>query len=95
MRALRSRKRSRPRRRLRWKRSRDCGRSRPPAAGAPNLVLPEAGPGGGQSLGYFAPASLWAAKNEGTLWRSTYTRYLQHQIDGELDRLYPTPKAKA
>jgi len=65
------------------------------AAGAPNLVLAEAGTGVGKTLGYIAPASLWAEKNEGTVWLSTYTRNLQHQIDGELDRLYPTPKAKA
>jgi ATP-dependent DNA helicase DinG len=64
-------------------------------AGAPNLVLAEAGTGVGKTLGYIAPASLWAEKNEGTVWLSTYTRNLQHQIDGELDRLYPTPKAKA
>ena len=64
-------------------------------AGAPNLVLAEAGTGVGKTLGYIAPASLWAEKNQGTVWLSTYTRNLQHQIDGELDRLYPTPKAKA
>jgi len=64
-------------------------------AGAPNLVLAEAGTGVGKTLAYIAPASLWAEKNEGTVWLSTFTRNLQHQIDGELDRLFPTPKAKA
>ena len=64
-------------------------------AGAPNLVLAEAGTGVGKTLGYIAPASLWAEKNEAPVWLSTFTRNLQHQIDGELDRLYPTPKAKA
>ena len=64
-------------------------------AGAPNLVLAEAGTGVGKTLGYIAPASLWAEKNQAPVWLSTFTRNLQHQIDGELDRLYPTPKAKA
>jgi ATP-dependent DNA helicase DinG len=64
-------------------------------AGAPNLILAEAGTGVGKTLGYIAPASLWAEKNDGPVWLSTFTRNLQHQIDGELDRLYPTPKAKA
>ncbi len=64
-------------------------------AGAPNMVLAEAGTGVGKTLGYIAPASLWAEKNEGTVWISTFTRNLQRQIDGELDRLYPTPKEKA
>ncbi len=58
------------------------------APGEPNLVLAEAGTGVGKTLGYLAPASLWAEKNSGTVWISTYTRNLQHQIDGELDRLY-------
>ncbi len=64
-------------------------------AGAPNLVLAEAGTGVGKTLGYLAPASLWAEKNRGTVWISTYTRNLQHQIDAELDRLYPDPQVKA
>jgi len=29
------------------------------------------------------------------VWISTYTRNLQHQIDGELDKLYPGPAVKA
>jgi ATP-dependent DNA helicase DinG len=61
----------------------------------PNAVLAEAGTGVGKTLGYIAPASLWAEKNEGVVWISTYTRNLQHQIAGELDRLYPDPAAKA
>jgi len=65
------------------------------APGEPNLVLAEAGTGVGKTLGYLAPASLWAEKNGGAVWISTYTRNLQHQIDGELDRLYPTLKDKA
>ncbi|MBT3332617.1 MAG: ATP-dependent DNA helicase [Rhodospirillaceae bacterium] len=60
----------------------------------PRLVLAEAGTGVGKTLGYIAPASLWARKNGGTVWLSTYTRNLQRQIDGELDRLYPDPAQK-
>jgi ATP-dependent DNA helicase DinG len=62
--------------------------------GEPNFVLAEAGTGVGKTLGYIAPASLWAEKNDGTVWISTFTRNLQHQIDGELDRLYPDPALK-
>ena len=58
---------------------------------APHLVLAEAGTGVGKTLGYIAPASLWAEKNEGAVWVSTYTRNLQHQIAAELARLYPDP----
>ena len=60
----------------------------------PRLVLAEAGTGVGKTLGYIAPASLWARRNGGTVWLSTYTRNLQRQIDGELDRLYPDPVQK-
>ena len=63
-------------------------------AGAPNVVLAEAGTGVGKTLGYIAPASLWAEKNGGTVWLSTYTKNLQRQIDQELDRLYPDPAVK-
>jgi ATP-dependent DNA helicase DinG len=62
---------------------------------APNLVLAEAGTGVGKTLGYLAPASLWAEKNHGPVWVSTYTRNLQHQIDVELNRLFPEPSLKA
>ena len=61
----------------------------------PRVVLAEAGTGVGKTLGYIAPASLWAERNEGTVWLSTFTRNLQRQIDQELDRLYPEPKVKA
>ena len=61
----------------------------------PNVVLAEAGTGVGKTVGYVAPASLWAEKNAGTVWLSTFTRNLQNQIDGELDRLYPDPAEKA
>ncbi|HXQ52264.1 MAG TPA: ATP-dependent DNA helicase [Stellaceae bacterium] len=62
--------------------------------GEPQLVLAEAGTGVGKTMGYIAPASLWAEKNEDAVWVSTYTRNLQHQITGELDRLYPDPAVK-
>jgi len=67
----------------------------PDAAGEPRLVLAEAGTGVGKTLGYLAPASLWAEKNDAPVWISTFTRNLQHQIDGELDRLFPQPRRKA
>jgi ATP-dependent DNA helicase DinG len=60
----------------------------------PNLVLAEAGTGIGKTLGYVAPASLWAERNEGAVWISTYTRNLQRQLDSELDRLCPSPAEK-
>ncbi len=60
----------------------------------PNFVLAEAGTGVGKTLGYIAPASLWSEKNAGPVWISTYTRNLQSQIDGELDRLFPERREK-
>ena len=66
-----------------------------PAPETPNVVLAEAGTGVGKTLGYLAPATVWAEKNGGTVWISTYTRNLQHQIDAELDRLYPDAATKA
>ena len=62
---------------------------------APRVVLAEAGTGVGKTLGYIAPASVWADKNDGAVWLSTYTKNLQRQIDRELDRLYPDPVRKA
>jgi ATP-dependent DNA helicase DinG len=60
----------------------------------PNVVLAEAGTGVGKTLGYIAPASLWAERNGAPVWIATFTRNLQRQIDGELDRLYPDPGVK-
>ncbi|MGH6888991.1 MAG: ATP-dependent DNA helicase [Rhizomicrobium sp.] len=60
-------------------------------AGAPRIALLEAGTGVGKTLGYLAPASLWAEKNGPGLWISTYTRNLQRQIAQEVARLYPDP----
>src|SRR5579863_425004 len=59
--------------------------------GDPHLVLAEAGTGTGKTLGYLAPASLWAEKNHGSVWISTFTRHLQRQIDQELGHLFPDP----
>jgi ATP-dependent DNA helicase DinG len=59
--------------------------------GDPHLVLVEAGTGTGKTLGYLAPASVWAEKNKGAVWISTFTRHLQRQIDSELARLIPDP----
>jgi ATP-dependent DNA helicase DinG len=59
--------------------------------GDPHLVLVEAGTGTGKTLGYLAPASVWAEKNKGAVWISTFTRHLQRQIDSELERLIPDP----
>ncbi|WND03617.1 ATP-dependent DNA helicase [Temperatibacter marinus] len=64
-------------------------------ASGPNFQLLEAGTGTGKTLGYIAPASLWAEKNEGSVWLSTYTKNLQRQLDQELSKLYPDPKIKA
>ena len=61
------------------------------AAGDPVVVLAEAGTGTGKTLGYIAPASLWAERNGGSVWISTFTRHLQRQIDAELARLFPDP----
>lgn len=60
----------------------------------PHIVLAEAGTGVGKTLGYLAPSSVWAEKNKGAVWVSTYTRNLQRQIDQELDKLYPDPDIK-
>ena len=67
----------------------------PTAPDTPNIVLAEAGPGTGKTLGNIAPASVWSEKNAGPVWISTYTRNLQQQIDQELDHLYPDPAVKA
>lgn len=58
---------------------------------APHMVLAEAGTGTGKTLGYIAPASLWAERNGAPVWIATFTRNLQRQIDQELARLYPDP----
>ncbi len=59
------------------------------AAGMPNMVLAEAGTGIGKTLGYLAPASLWAEKADGAVWVSTFTKALQRQLGHESARLFP------
>jgi ATP-dependent DNA helicase DinG len=56
---------------------------------APNLVLAEAGTGIGKTLGYLAPASLWAEQAGGAVWVSTFTKALQRQLAQETVRLFP------
>ena len=65
--------------------------------GEPNMVLAEAGTGIGKTLGYLAPASLWAQQADGAVWISTYTKALQRQLVSEARRVYtdaPTFKDK-
>jgi ATP-dependent DNA helicase DinG len=61
----------------------------------PRLMLAEAGTGVGKTLGYLAPASLWAEANGPAVWISTYTRALQRQIERESHALYPDPAVRA
>lgn len=63
--------------------------------GEPRMMLAEAGTGVGKTLGYLAPASLWAETNGPAVWISTYTRALQRQIERETHALFPEPKARA
>jgi ATP-dependent DNA helicase DinG len=67
----------------------------PREPGEPHLVLAEAGTGTGKTLGYIAPASLWAERNDAPVWLSTYTKNLQRQLDQELTKLYPDPEQKS
>src|SRR4051812_3602804 len=62
--------------------------------GDPHLVLAEAGTGTGKTLGYLAPASVWAEKNKGSVWISTFTRHLQRQIETEVARIWPDPATR-
>ena len=62
------------------------------AEGRPRVMLAEAGTGIGKTLGYLAPAGLWAEQAQGTVWISTYTRALQRQLDRETERLFPDPQ---
>jgi len=59
------------------------------SANAPNVVLAEAGTGIGKTLGYLAPASLWARRNGAPVWLSTYTKNLQRQLVNEIKYVYP------
>ena len=57
--------------------------------GAPHLLLAQAGTGIGKTLGYLAPASLWAGASGGTIWVSTFTKALQRQLRAESRRAWP------
>jgi ATP-dependent DNA helicase DinG len=63
--------------------------------GEPRMMLAEAGTGVGKTLGYLAPASLWAEANGPAVWVSTYTRALQRQIERESRSIYPDLKERA
>ncbi len=64
-----------------------------PAPGRPHLALAQAGTGIGKTLGYLAPASLWAAQAGGTVWVSTFTKNLQRQLRSESRRAWPARRA--
>ena len=51
--------------------------------------LLEAGTGIGKTLGYVAPAKVWAERNAEPVWISTYSRHLQDQISREARRHMP------
>ena len=55
----------------------------------PHVLLAQAGTGVGKTLGYLAPASLWAEESGGTVWVSTYTKNLQRQLRQESARAWP------
>jgi ATP-dependent DNA helicase DinG len=57
-------------------------------------LLAEAGTGLGKTLGYLAPAWLWARKNNAPVWISTYTKNLQRQLDQETVRLVGDPEER-
>jgi ATP-dependent DNA helicase DinG len=59
-----------------------------------NILLAEAGTGLGKTLGYLAPAYLWAARNNAPVWVSTYTKNLQRQLDQESARLIDNPEER-
>ncbi|MFC0590703.1 ATP-dependent DNA helicase [Novosphingobium aquiterrae] len=61
--------------------------------GQPHLLLAQAGTGIGKTLGYLAPASLWAERSGGTVWVSTYTKALQRQLRRESRRAWGEKRA--
>jgi ATP-dependent DNA helicase DinG len=56
---------------------------------APHVLLAQAGTGIGKTLGYLAPASLWAEQSGGTVWVSTFTKALQRQLRQESRKAWP------
>ncbi len=61
--------------------------------GLPHVLLAQAGTGIGKTLGYLAPASLWAEASGGTVWVSTFTKALQRQLRRESRRAWPEARA--
>ncbi len=61
--------------------------------GLPHLLLAQAGTGIGKTLGYLAPASLWAEASGGTVWVSTFTKALQRQLRRESRRAWGERRA--
>lgn len=61
--------------------------------GLPHVLLVQAGTGIGKTLGYLAPASLWAQGSGGTVWVSTFTKALQRQLRRESRRAWDGPRA--
>ncbi len=61
----------------------------------PNMLLAEAGTGVGKTLGYLAPAHLWAKKAQGQVWVSTFTKALQKQIYNDTRALFDSPAERA
>lgn len=59
----------------------------------PHMVLAQAGTGTGKTLGYLAPASLWAEVSGGTVWVSTFTKALQRQLRRESRLAFPEDRA--
>ncbi|MEM7072046.1 MAG: ATP-dependent DNA helicase [Pseudomonadota bacterium] len=55
----------------------------------PPFTLAQAGTGIGKTRAYLAPSMLWGERNGGTVWLSTFTRQLQHQIMDELGTVFP------
>ncbi|KWV90601.1 ATP-dependent DNA helicase [Erythrobacter sp. YT30] len=58
----------------------------------PHIALAQAGTGIGKTLGYLAPASLWASASSGTVWVSTFTKNLQRQLRAESRRAWPAKR---
>jgi ATP-dependent DNA helicase DinG len=58
----------------------------------PHVLLAQAGTGIGKTLGYLAPASLWAERSGGTVWVSPYTKPLQRQLRRESNRAWPAAR---
>ncbi|ANY21229.1 putative ATP-dependent helicase DinG [Tsuneonella dongtanensis] len=60
--------------------------------GVPHVLLAQAGTGIGKTLGYLAPASVWAERSGGTVWVSTFTKNLQRQLRRESARAWPAAR---